>query len=185
MPEETPYIVEPMSLADLDQVMAIEQVSFPAPWPRRAYEYEVSKNEHSIMLVIRERQSTPPSLTRVGRAFRPFALGPVLGYAGSWLLVDELHISTIAVAPQWRQRGLAQQLLIELLKRGAVFGAQRATLEVRASNTAAQKLYHKCGFSIVSKQNRYYADNEDAYIMARPLSDVASERECIGNGDMG
>jgi ribosomal-protein-alanine N-acetyltransferase len=99
----------------------------------------------------------------------------VLGYAGGWLLVDEIHVSTIAVAPRWRRKGLAQLLLAELLKRGIALGARKATLEVRVSNVAAQKLYQKYGFRIVSKQKRYYADNEDAYIMATPRFDVGTK----------
>jgi ribosomal-protein-alanine N-acetyltransferase len=94
---------------------------------------------------------------------------PALGYAGAWCLVDEIHISTIAVHPQWRGRGLGELLLIALLERGAEQGARRATLEVRVSNSAAQALYHKYGFEIVASQKRYYADNnEDAYIMSTP-----------------
>jgi ribosomal-protein-alanine N-acetyltransferase len=163
-----------MSLADLAQVMAIEQVSFPAPWPRRAYEYEISRNEHSIMLVIKEHRNLPSWLDRVSQAFKPTEPSTVLGYAGGWLLVDEIHVSTIAVDPRWRRKGLAQLLLTELLNRGIARGARRATLEVRVSNIAAQKLYQKCGFRIVSKQKRYYADNEDAFIMATPPFEVST-----------
>jgi ribosomal-protein-alanine N-acetyltransferase len=100
---------------------------------------------------------------------------PVLGYAGGWLLVDEIHVSTIAVHPLWRGRGLGELLLISLLERGAELDALRATLEVRISNLAAQGLYQKYGFQIVSRRKRYYADNnEDAYIMITPLFNVPS-----------
>lgn len=158
-----------MTLDDLDRVMAIEQVAFSAPWSRRAYRYEITQNEHSTMLVVRyvpgsrspfanwlRRQTTtkPPSL---------------LGYGGFWLLVDDVHISTIAVHPEWRGRGLGELLLISLLDRGARQNAKLASLEVRVSNLAAQGLYHKYGFEIVSRQKHYYADNnEDAYIMVTP-----------------
>jgi ribosomal-protein-alanine N-acetyltransferase len=164
-----PFVVEPMTLADLDQVMAIEQLSFSAPWSRRAYEYEITQNEHSTMLVAR---ATPLLkgrmlwlLHRLGISRR----GSALGYAGAWLLVDEIHLSTIAVHPQWRGWGLGELLLIAVLERGAQQGARRATLEVRVSNSAAQGLYHKYGFETVASQRRYYADNnEDAYIMTTP-----------------
>jgi ribosomal-protein-alanine N-acetyltransferase len=164
-----PFIVEPMTLADLDQVMAIEQLSFPTPWSRRAYEYEITQNKHSTMLVVR---ATAPLGHRLSWLLHRLGISrqsSVLGYAGAWLLVDEIHLSTIAVHPQWRERGLAELLLIAVLERGAQMGAQRATLEVRVSNSAAQGLYHKYGFETVGSQKRYYADNnEDAYIMATP-----------------
>jgi ribosomal-protein-alanine N-acetyltransferase len=164
-----PFIVQPMTLADLDQVMAIEQLSFSAPWSRRAYEYEITQNEYSTMLVARAtpplKRGMPGLLHRLGI----LRSSPALGYAGAWLLVDEIHLSTIAVHPQWRGWGLGELLLLTVLERGGQQGARRATLEVRVSNVAAQGLYHKYGFEIVASQRRYYADNnEDAYIMATP-----------------
>jgi ribosomal-protein-alanine N-acetyltransferase len=185
MPDHIAYTVEPMSVADLDQVMDIEKVSFSAPWPRRAYEYEILRNEHSIMLVIKEHRNLPSWLDWVSQAFKTTEPSTVLGYAGGWLLVDEIHVSTIAVAIRWRRKGLAQLLLTELLKRGIALGARRATLEVRVSNIAAQRLYRKCGFRIVSKQKRYYADNEDAYIMATPLFDLGTKSSEASRSDTG
>lgn len=165
-----PYVVEPMSLADLDQVMEIEQASFSAPWPARAYRYEITENRHSTMLVVRAAGSRPVHWLRRLRIGQPC---PVLGYAGFWLLVDEAHIATIAVHPQWRRRGLGELLLLSLLDRGPQLGARRATLEVRVSNQAAQGLYSKYGFEIEARQRRYYSDNnEDAYLMATPPFDT-------------
>ena len=169
MPDEPLFIVQPMTLADLDQVMKIEQVAFSSPWSRRAFHYEVAKNTHSTMVVVRP---APRNNSWVGRFMAGFGVGgpgPLFGYAGAWLLVDEFHISTIAVHPQYQGRGLGELLLISLLDRGSELGALRATLEVRVSNLAAQALYERCGFAIVARQKRYYADNnEDAYIMATP-----------------
>jgi ribosomal-protein-alanine N-acetyltransferase len=172
MPASQPFIVEPMTLADLDQVMAIERLSFPAPWSRRAYEYEITQNRHSTVLVVRVapllQGRLPWLLHRLGISRR----SPALGYAGAWFLVDEIHLSTIAVHPRWRGLGLGELLLSTVLERGAEQGALRATLEVRVSNSAAQVLYHKYGFETVACQKRYYADNnEDAYIMATPRFD--------------
>lgn len=163
------FVVRPMTLADIDQIMSIEQVAFSAPWSPRAYRYEVAESDHSTMLVV---QPAP----RRGWPWRAAidhllgtAPGPVLGYAGGWHLVDEVHISTIAVHPQWRRRGLAQLLLLSLLERGLELGVQQATLEVRVSNQAAQALYQKYGFEIASRQKAYYSDNnEDALIMVSP-----------------
>jgi ribosomal-protein-alanine N-acetyltransferase len=169
MPDRLPYAVELMALADLDQVMAIEWVAFSAPWSMRAYRYEIAENENSTMLVVRPALRSSGQFIQLLQHLKLMKPGPVLGYAGFWLLVDDIHISTIAVHPLWRGRGLGELLLISLLEHGAQQLGRRATLEVRVSNLAAQGLYHKYGFEIVSRQDRYYADNnEDAYIMATP-----------------
>lgn len=168
-----PFIVEPMTLADLGQVMPIERLSFSAPWSRRAYEYEITQNKHSTMLVVRAGPLLNGRLDRMLHRLGVTRRSPALGYVGAWFLVDEIHISTIAVHPQWRGRGLGELLLIALLERGTEQGAHRATLEVRVSNLAAQGLYHKYGFETVASQKRYYADNnEDAYIMVTPPFDT-------------
>jgi ribosomal-protein-alanine N-acetyltransferase len=183
MPDRLLFVVQPMTLADLDQVMAIEQVAFPSPWSKRAYRYEVAENEHSRMIVVRPAPRTDGWLGRFVGSFGLTGSSPIMGYSGFWMLVDEIHISTIAVHPQWRRRGLGELLLVSLLDLGAELDARRATLEVRISNLAAQGLYHKYGFEIVSRQKRYYADNnEDAYIMATPPLDSigfrANLRQC-------
>lgn len=169
MSSQLPYVVEPMTLADLDRVMIIERSAFSAPWSPQAYRYEITKNEYSTMLVVRHaaprRGRSESMLSLLGLA----KSSPVLGYGGFWLLVDEIHISTIAVHPNWQGQGLGELLLVSLLDEGVRLGACNATLEVRVSNLPAQALYHKHGFAVVSRQNRYYADNnEDAYIMSTP-----------------
>jgi ribosomal-protein-alanine N-acetyltransferase len=168
MPEQPTFMVEPMTLADLDQVMEIEQVAFPTPWSVRAYRYELTRSDHSVFLVVREASESSGRRWKLLRQLQLLKPGKVLGYAGCWLLVDECHVSTIAVHPEWRGRGLGALLLVSLMQRGIELGALRATLEVRISNLAAQSLYHRCGFAIVSLRRQYYADNEDAYIMATP-----------------
>ncbi len=179
MPEHLPYLVEPMTLTDIAHVMEIERVAFPAPWSARAYRYEITENEHSTMLVVRPATVPNGPFTRITRQWlarhslkRHLGVvkpGPVLGYAGFWLLVDQAHICTIAVHPHWRGRGLGSLLLLSMIEQATELGAYRATLEVRASNRVAQQLYLKHGFEIVSRRKRYYADNnEDACIMATP-----------------
>jgi len=168
MPDRLPYVIEPMTLDDIDQVMEIEQLSFAAPWSARAYRFELTENEHSVMLVVRQAP-TGGGLRRWLRRHNPAGRRPVLGYAGMWMLVDDGHISTIAVHPDWRGRGLGEMLLLFLLERARERGARRATLEVRVSNQGAQELYRHVGFETVSRRRHYYADNnEDAYIMATP-----------------
>jgi ribosomal-protein-alanine N-acetyltransferase len=163
-----------MTLADLDQVMEIEQVAFPTPWSARAYRYEIAENKHSTIVALRPAGGVKGPFERLARhilarRLRLATPKPVLGYAGFWLLVDEAHIYTIAVHPHWQGRGLGELLLLSLMERGIVAGAERATLEVRTSNQIAQRLYSKYGFEIVSQRKGYYSDNnEDAYVMTTP-----------------
>ncbi len=150
-----PYRIELMRTADIAQVMHIEQASFPAPWPATAYRYDLTKNDLATYLVL--------------RLLRPRRASLLLGYGGFWLMVDEAHISTIAVHPQWRRRGLGSMLLLALAEVALLRGAERLTLEVRESNTPAQNLYRQYAFAVVGRRYRYYHDNnEDALIMTTP-----------------
>ena len=140
LPAETSarkFDVEPMAVSDLGDVMVIERLSFSSPWSERAYRFEIEQNENSVMLVA--RPAFPLSLWDRIRG-RAGVRSPVLGYGGLWLLVDEAHISTFAVHPQWRSKGIGELVMLSLLEQGARRGMQNATLEVRVSNEAAQDL---------------------------------------------
>lgn len=172
--DDLPYRIEDMQFHDIDEVMAIEYRSFSNPWTVRAYKYEVATNRFSHFIVIREALDQPPQ-TRTHSVLGKFLLAkprirrPVLGYGGFWLLLDEAHISTIAVAPDWRGMGLGELLLVGLLDRAIRIGADYATLEVRVSNEVAQNLYRKYQFQTVGVRSRYYSDNqEDALVMTTP-----------------
>lgn len=94
-----------------------------------------------------------------------FWLGEQLrAMACGWLVVDELHITLVAVAPQHRRQGLGQRLLAALLAEGGRLGAERATLEVAASNTAALALYGRLGFTEAGRRRGYYRNGDDALI---------------------
>ena len=100
------------------------------------------------------------------------ALPPILAWGGFWLLVDEAHIATVAAHPEYRGCGLGQWLMVALMDKAQERGARVATLEVRASNLTAQKLYAKLGFDVVGTRRKYYRDGEDGLIMTTPeLSD--------------
>jgi len=173
---ELPYVVELMQIADLRQVMVIEYDVFPTPWPLSAYRHELTQNDLSTYVVLRQRDVEaggrwPP---RVGRRLS-LAAGrtlPVLGYGGFWMIVDEAHISTLAVHPEWREKGLGELLLVALIEAAVLRGAVEATLEVRVSNLVAQALYRKHDFAQVGRRKGYYTDNrEDALIMTTPRLD--------------
>jgi ribosomal-protein-alanine N-acetyltransferase len=165
-----PYVVEPMRLRDIKEVMKIEYASFPSPWSARAYRYELLENDLSHYFVVRQRQMAGPRSGLLAKARHSLGAGiqsPVLGYGGFWMMAGEAHISTIAVQPAWRRRGIGELLLVAMLDRAIELGAEIATLEVRVSNIAAQNLYHKYGFEQVGLRRRYYRDNdEDALIMS-------------------
>jgi ribosomal-protein-alanine N-acetyltransferase len=165
---DSPYIVEPMSLDDVPQVMEIERESFPLPWPERAYRYELTQNQNSHYVVLRFAREPDradgwnPLKWLWQRDPRP----TILGYGGFWMIAGEAHISTLAVTTSWRKRGLGELLLWSMLKRATAMRVFEATLEVRVSNHAAQSLYLKYGFEKVGRRRRYYQDNgEDALIM--------------------
>jgi ribosomal-protein-alanine N-acetyltransferase len=151
-----PYLVSSMTLADVAEAAALEKRVFALPWSRRAFEYEIQRNPMSHFLVIRAR----------GQPMTPTCHTPLLGYGGFWLIIDEGHVCTLAVKPEWRGRGLGELLLSNLIDRALAVEARTMTLEVRSSNTVAQSLYRKYGFAAAGVRKGYYADNgEDALIM--------------------
>jgi ribosomal-protein-alanine N-acetyltransferase len=140
-------VIEPMTFDDLPAVQEIERASFTTPWPEHAYRAELETNRLAHYLVV-----------RLGSA--------VVGYAGIWLMVDEAHITTFAVAPAWRRRRIGERLLAATLDLAIARGAGDATLEVRLSNVSARRLYEKYGFHPAGIRPRYYSDDhEDALIM--------------------
>ena len=140
-------IIRRMSREDLDAVTAVEQATFAVPWSRESFRRELEQNVAARYLVAE-------------------ADGQVIGYAGAWVILDESHITNIAVLEAWRGRGIGKQLTQALLQYLSNLGASYATLEVRVSNERAQNLYKELGFVSVGKRKRYYEDNgEDAFLM--------------------
>ena len=136
-----------MRLKDVDAVAAIEQATFARPWSRESFRQEVTRNAAARYLVAESE-------------------GKILGYAGAWIILDESHITNIAVSAEARGRGIGRRLTAELLQVLSSLGAGYATLEVRVSNERAQNLYRSLGFVSVGERKRYYEDNnEDAWLM--------------------
>ncbi len=142
-----PIVITDMTLDDITAVQEVERNSFPVPWPANAFRQELTQNKNARYVVAR-------------------AEGMVVGYAGLWLMVDEAHITTFAVLPDFRRRRIGERMLQRLFEIAAELGAAWLTLEVRASNLGAQRLYEKYGFRRAGVRRRYYSDNsEDALIM--------------------
>jgi len=145
-------VIRPMRTEDLEQVRVIDKLSFSMPWPESAYEYELKENSHSIQWVAELNPSESSH--------------QILGMIVVWIILDEAHIATIGVHPEFRGQGVAGCLVVAALKDAIQNGAHHATLEVRAHNVKAQNLYRKFGFEVVGQRTRYYRDNnEDALIM--------------------
>jgi ribosomal-protein-alanine N-acetyltransferase len=161
IPESVPFQIDPMRWEDIAEVMEIERRTFSMPWPMRAYEQELLRNPNAHYLVLRPRE------VRTAMPLRPSQRLPILGYGGFWLVPDEAHISTIAVDAPWRGRGLGELMFLALVEEAIAYGANLITLEVRASNAIAQRLYRKYGLEVVGRRPRYYRDNlEDALVMS-------------------
>ncbi len=180
-----PYLISAMTSADLDEVLAIEQVSFPVPWSARSFLselalpygiYRVARAVGGESVAGEPRGARPPWGRALGcRSVPPWG-GLLVGYAGLQVILDEGHITTIAVHPDYRRRGIGEMLLLDLFEQAVPRGAVRLTLEVRVSNLPAQALYQKYGFAIAGRRLRYYANGEDALIMWTEGQDTPEAR---------
>lgn len=152
----SPWHLRPMELNDIEPILAIERASFPTAWSAKGYERELLENRNAFYTTLSHETAG------------------AVGYAGYWLLADEVHISIIAVDPAWRGRKLGELLLLNLLFSAYTHPAILATLEVRRSNEVAKALYRKYGFEEVGMRPRYYHDNnEDAVLMTvEPLDEA-------------
>lgn len=144
---ESPLSFRPMKLKDIDDICAIEKEAFPTPWSAGAFYNELVNNHFAHYRVM-----------EVGHE--------IAGYVGMWIIIDEAHITNIAVRIRFRGRKLGERLLEEVMKQAVTLGATKITLECRVSNHIAQNLYRKKGFRSVGVRKGYYTDNhEDALIM--------------------
>ena len=134
--------------ADIDAVLTIEEASFTSPWTKEMYLAEFENRGISFFYLART------------------STGEIVGFCSFWRVLDELHINNLAVLPQYRRGGVGTALLANVLGDGARLGAKRATLEVRQSNTPAQRLYERFGFTVAGVRRGYYSNPvEDALVL--------------------
>jgi len=139
---------DPDAAADIDAIAALEAASFTNPWPRETLVWELRNSDVTRIYVFRDDRSA------------------IVAFCLCWVIFDELHINTLAVAPDHRRAGVATLLLRHVLAETANEGARRATLEVRASNRAALALYERLGFRVTATRPGYYTNpDEDALIL--------------------
>ncbi|OGO43967.1 MAG: ribosomal-protein-alanine N-acetyltransferase [Chloroflexi bacterium RBG_16_58_8] len=181
------YCIRRMEKSDLSQVNEIDHEAFPTQWPPPNYRQELQNQlAHYIVLYDNTRtlespvaKHRPGIFGRLSRFWRPGdghtpeSAAPrhttqyIIGFSGIWMMADEAHITNIAVRQEFRGRGLGEMLLIATIDIARELKASLMTLEVRASNVAAQKLYGKYGFAQAGLRRGYYLDNhEDAIIMS-------------------
>lgn len=140
-----------MTLDDVARVHQIDQLSFAMPWSERSYRFELTENKNAVAWVA-ERKDLEST--------------QVIGMIVIWAILDEAHIATVAIHPDYRGQGLGRRLLARALMAAHERGARLAYLEVRRGNLTAQKLYNQFGFEVVGERPRYYIDNnEDALLM--------------------
>ena len=149
------YYVRLMREEDLAQVTEIDREAFPSQWPPVDFEHELHSWLAHYIVACEESGELPP----LAREY-------TMGFAGFWMMADEAHITNIAVRKIHRRQGIGERLLISMIDLATELNARILTLEVRASNIAAQNLYYKYGFAQVGLRRGYYTDNkEDAVLM--------------------
>jgi len=141
------YVFRYMKEEDIDQILEVEHASFATPWSREAFYNEIYNNKFAVYIVLEEDQK-------------------IIGYVGAWVVIDEAHVTNVAILPEYRGRKLGEALLRKMMNVAKDMGARSMTLEVRVTNHVAQSLYRKLGFQNGGIRKNYYSDNqEDALVM--------------------
>ena len=145
-----PVIEQVTSARDIAAVAALEAACFSNPWTREMLERELQQSQVARVYALRDED------------------GGIAAFCTCWIVLDELHVNTIAVAPNRRREGLATRLMQHVMREAGRTGGKRATLEVRASNTPARQLYSRLGFVETAVRRRYYTQpEEDGIILWR------------------
>ena len=140
-------VLRRMTLLDVPAVHRLEEAIFSMPWSEKDFVYEMTKNKVARYLVIEEA-------------------GEIIAFAGAHIILDQAHVTNIAVRQDCRGRGLGRMITRALMQYASNLGAEYLTLEVRQSNATAQNLYKSLGFVKVNVRKRYYEDTgEDAWLM--------------------
>lgn len=187
------YIIRQMQESDIPQVIEIDREAFPTQWPRPTYstfKQELRNRLAYYIVAAKPQEKELPIQNVVKQTLRQrlhklwqslsfnrscretiqegiSSADYIVGIAGFWIMVDEAHITTIAVRKAYRRQGIGEFLLISIIDMAIQMNAKIVTLEVRVSNIPAQALYEKYGFQRVGLRRAYYTDNgEDALLMS-------------------
>lgn len=141
------FVFRSMTEEDIDQILEVEHASFTTPWSREAFYNELHNNRFAVYIVLEENDK-------------------IIGYCGAWIVIDEAHVTNVAILPEYRGRKLGEALLQKMMSMAREMGAKSMTLEVRVTNHVAQSLYRKLGFQDGGIRKNYYSDNqEDGLVM--------------------
>ncbi|HEY2421602.1 MAG TPA: ribosomal protein S18-alanine N-acetyltransferase [Neobacillus sp.] len=141
------FVFRYMKEEDIDQILEVEHASFTTPWSRESFLNELYNNKFAVYIVLEENNK-------------------VIGYCGAWVVIDETHVTNVAILPEYRGRKLGEALLKKMMTVATDMGAKTMTLEVRVTNHIAQSLYRKLGFQNGGIRKNYYSDNqEDGLVM--------------------
>ena len=192
-----------MCKEDIAQVIEIDREAFSTLWPPSNYQYELQNRLAHYIVAYNEEETVgepeveaalerqrPGLLSKVRQLFNhsrffgselpPSGKQYIAGFAGFWIMAGEAHITNIAVRERYRRQGIGELLLISMIDLATGLNARLVTLEVRASNTVAQSLYYKCGFTQVGLRRSYYTDNkEDAVLMSAEDITSAPFQACL------
>jgi [ribosomal protein S18]-alanine N-acetyltransferase len=154
-----------MREVDIEEIMTIESVSFGRHhWSEESFSSEMRNQMGRYYSLLHKEQDQ----------------ANLIGYCGYWMIMDEAHVTTIAIHPNYRGRSLGELQLLHILNRCASHSIHWVSLEVRASNFSAQNLYYKYGFKVEGVRPRYYQDNgEDALIMTTPKMNTETHRKLL------
>ena len=143
--------IRPMTNGDIPEVVSIENVSYSAPWSRREFYGELNFNRFARYFVVEMNQK-------------------IIGYIGSWFFKDFVHITNVAVHPDFRKKGIGTKLMNYIINLAKSRKVKKIVLEVRVSNIIAQRLYKNLGFKVEKVKKEYYPNNkEDAFYMVKVL----------------
>ncbi|WHY20371.1 ribosomal protein S18-alanine N-acetyltransferase [Paenibacillus sp. G2S3] len=164
--QEAELVFRLMKLTDIPDILIIEREAFTMPWTEEAFRNELTHNHFAKYMVME-------------------LAGHIIGYAGMWAIVDEAHVTNIALLEAYRGRKWGERLLEELMKTASYVGMKSITLEVRVSNEVAQNLYRKKGFRSAGTRKGYYSDNrEDALIMWADLPEYEEHGNMEGSVEL-
>jgi len=179
-----------MQADDIHHVAAIDSLTFTPPWSKDSYAFEIHQSRVSHMVVLEEQLGDSTQEPTADRGWLHWLSSwlrqespsltdkpCIVGYGGLWKIDGEAHISTIATHPAYRGRGFGEILLAGMFGKALRLNAEYIVLEVRVSNTVAQNLYRKYGFTQYSRKKNYYrSDREDAYDMRVRFDDAIQHR---------
>jgi len=145
------FRIRPMLSEDVHRAWEIDVICFSLPWPESSFRYDFLHNRNSRMWVAEAQTDEGPI---------------VVGALVVWIVLDEAHVGTISVLPEYRRLGIGKAFMFEMMNTLQEEGVKQVFLEVRESNEAAQRLYHQFGFKPIGVRRKYYSDNrEDAIEM--------------------